>query len=72
MAFEEQSLPVIVEPSQVYCRADGKICKHRSPSMWCMRAYRDIPPSTDPWKAPDWCPLKLNALFGLSEKEQAS
>ena len=66
----QSDLPIIVEPSQVYCRADGKSCKYRLPlSRWCKRAYKEIPISADLWKATDWCPLKINALFGLPVKD---
>jgi|GEM_PF-5713750 len=64
--LEEVDFPILVEPSHLYCLADGKKCKHRNLSYgdFCGKKSMSIAINgNDKWKAPDWCPLRWDVLF---------
>ncbi len=64
--LEEVDLPILIEPSSLYCKANGKKCKHRNLSYgdYCgLNSMSIRTDSVNKWKAPDWCPLKWEALF---------
>lgn len=61
--LEEIDTPVLVEPSMLYCKYGRKICCHYRTSYKICGLKDQHILWEDNHRAPDWCPLKFNALF---------
>lgn len=65
--LESSDLPIVVEPSVLYCIHGNKKCVNRLVNYRGCKAaatfpFKEIPKNLGN-KAPDWCPHKWMALF---------
>jgi len=65
------SMPILIEPSKLYCKLGKTKCRYFSDtySKTCEKKDMHIK-NQNSNEAPEWCPLKMDALFPTKNKSE--